>query len=77
MVTRTPCLQEKGRQDGNGGENLKIGERIKLERDGIFIFVGLVPNSSFLKDVPLASLQLHKVNSVQKTGLFFSSNNEV
>jgi thioredoxin reductase (NADPH) len=36
-------------------ENLKTNERITLERDGIFIFVGLVPNSAFLKDVPIRS----------------------
>jgi thioredoxin reductase (NADPH) len=31
-------------------ENLKTNKRIGLERDGIFIFVGLVPNSAFLKN---------------------------
>ena len=30
-------------------ENLKTHERTELERDGVFIFVGLVPNSSFLE----------------------------
>jgi len=34
-------------------ENLKTNKRIRLERDGIFIFVGLVPNSSFLKNTPI------------------------
>jgi len=34
-------------------ENLKTNKRIRLERDGIFIFVGLVPNSTFLKNVPI------------------------
>jgi len=34
-------------------EDLKTSKRISLERDGIFIFVGLVPNSAFLKDIPL------------------------
>jgi thioredoxin reductase (NADPH) len=34
-------------------ENLKNKERIQLERDGIFIFVGLVPNSSFLKETSI------------------------
>ena len=34
-------------------ENLKTKKRIRLERDGIFIFVGLVPNSTFLKNVPI------------------------
>ncbi len=34
-------------------ENLKTHKRIRLERDGIFIFVGLVPNSAFLKNVPI------------------------
>ncbi len=34
-------------------ENLKTNKRVRLERDGIFIFVGLVPNSTFLKNVPI------------------------
>jgi len=34
-------------------ENLKTNKRIKLERDGIFIFVGLIPNSGFLKNTPI------------------------
>ncbi|MBW1932023.1 MAG: FAD-dependent oxidoreductase [Deltaproteobacteria bacterium] len=34
-------------------ENLKTKKRIRLKRDGIFIFVGLVPNSTFLKNVPI------------------------
>ena len=34
-------------------ENLKTNEHIRLERDGIFIFVGLVPNSAFLKNTPI------------------------
>jgi len=34
-------------------ENLKTNKRLRLERDGIFIFVGLVPNSTFLKNVPV------------------------
>jgi thioredoxin reductase (NADPH) len=34
-------------------ENLKTNKRIRLERDGIFIFVGLVPNSALLKDNPI------------------------
>jgi thioredoxin reductase (NADPH) len=34
-------------------ENLKTKKLVKLERDGVFIFVGLVPNSLFLKDIPI------------------------
>jgi len=34
-------------------ENLKTNKRMRLERDGIFIFVGLVPNSAFLKSTPI------------------------
>jgi thioredoxin reductase (NADPH) len=34
-------------------ENLKTNKRIRLERDGIFIFVGLVTNSAFLKNTPI------------------------
>jgi thioredoxin reductase (NADPH) len=44
-------------QNGNRmiveAENLKTKERIKLERDGVFVFVGLIPNSSFLKETPI------------------------
>ena len=38
-------------------EDLKTNKRIRLERDGIFIFVGLVPNSTFLKNVPIQSTE--------------------
>jgi thioredoxin reductase (NADPH) len=38
-------------------ENLKTQKRIQLKRDGIFIFVGLVPNSAFLKDTPIQSAE--------------------
>jgi len=34
-------------------EDLKTNKHIRLERDGIFIFVGLVPNNTFLKNVPI------------------------
>jgi thioredoxin reductase (NADPH) len=34
-------------------ENLKTSKHIRLERDGIFIFVGLVPNSDFLNNTPV------------------------
>jgi thioredoxin reductase (NADPH) len=34
-------------------ENLKTNKRVRLERDGIFIFVGLVPNSALLKNTPI------------------------
>jgi thioredoxin reductase (NADPH) len=34
-------------------EDLKTKKRIRLERDGIFIFVGLVPNSTFLRNTPI------------------------
>jgi thioredoxin reductase (NADPH) len=34
-------------------EDLKTNKRIRLERDGIFIFVGLIPNSTFLKNTPI------------------------
>jgi len=34
-------------------EDLKTNKRIRLERDGIFIFVGLVPNGAFLKNIPI------------------------
>jgi thioredoxin reductase (NADPH) len=34
-------------------ENLKTNKHIRLERDGIFMFVGLVPNSAFLKNTPI------------------------
>ena len=34
-------------------ENLKTKERISMERDGIFIFIGMVPNSKFLMNRPV------------------------
>ena len=34
-------------------EDIKTNKRIRLERDGIFIFVGLIPNSTFLKNIPI------------------------
>ena len=34
-------------------ENLKTKELIGLERDGVFIFVGMVPNASLFKDTTL------------------------
>ena len=34
-------------------EDLKTNKRIILKRDGIFIFVGLTPNSTFLKNTPI------------------------
>jgi thioredoxin reductase (NADPH) len=34
-------------------ENLKTKELINLERDGVFIFVGMLPNVDFLRDAPL------------------------
>jgi thioredoxin reductase (NADPH) len=30
-------------------ENLKTGARVELERDGVFVFVGMQPNSGFLE----------------------------
>ena len=34
-------------------ENLKTKERISMERDGVFIFIGMVPNSKFLMNRPV------------------------
>ncbi len=34
-------------------ENLKTKELITLERDGVFIFIGMLPNVNFLRDTPL------------------------
>jgi thioredoxin reductase (NADPH) len=34
-------------------ENLKTKERVALERDGVFIFVGMASNTDFLRDTPL------------------------
>jgi thioredoxin reductase (NADPH) len=34
-------------------EDLKTNKRIRLERDGIFVFVGLAPNTTFLKNIPI------------------------
>jgi thioredoxin reductase (NADPH) len=34
-------------------ENLKTKEMVTLERDGVFIFVGMLPNVGILKNTPL------------------------
>lgn len=34
-------------------ENLKTKELVTLERDGIFIFIGMLPNVDFLRNTPL------------------------
>jgi thioredoxin reductase (NADPH) len=34
-------------------ENLKTNKRIRFERDGVFVFVGLVPNTGFLSNTPI------------------------
>jgi thioredoxin reductase (NADPH) len=34
-------------------ENLKTKEMVTIERDGIFIFAGMVPNTGFLRTTPL------------------------
>jgi thioredoxin reductase (NADPH) len=52
-------------------ENLKTNKRIRLERDGIFVFVGLAPNTTFLKNIPI---QLTKhgyiiTNSLMETNI--------
>lgn len=38
-------------------ENLKTKEFFKLERDGVFIFVGMIPNSSLFKNKGLRSTE--------------------
>ncbi len=47
------AFYKKGNKMVVEAENLKTNKRIKLERDGIFIFVGLVPNSAFLKSTQI------------------------
>jgi len=47
------AFYKKENKIGVEAENLKTNKRIRLERDGIFIFVGLVPNSTFLKNTPI------------------------
>ena len=47
------AFYKKGNKMVVEAENLKTNERIRLERDGIFIFVGLVPNSAFLNSTPI------------------------
>jgi thioredoxin reductase (NADPH) len=34
-------------------ENLKTKEVVHLERDGVFIFAGMLPNVKFLREAPL------------------------
>ena len=52
-------------------EDLKTNKRIRLKRDGIFVFVGLAPNTTFLKNIPI---QLTKhgyiiTNSLMETNI--------
>ncbi len=47
------AFMKKGNKMLVEAENLKTKERIQLERDGVFIFVGIVPNSSFLEPTPI------------------------
>ncbi|MHA1775494.1 MAG: NAD(P)/FAD-dependent oxidoreductase [Promethearchaeota archaeon] len=35
-------------------ENLKTNERFSMERDGVFIFVGMIPNNALVKNTTLA-----------------------
>jgi len=52
-------------------EDLKTGERINIERDGIFIFVGLVPNSELLQnqDITLNKYGYVVTNSLMETSI--------
>ncbi len=52
-------------------ENLKTHARVKMERDGVFIFVGLVPNSGLLKNIPIQMTETGyiKVNNEMQTNI--------
>ncbi|MGD2092239.1 MAG: thioredoxin-disulfide reductase [Candidatus Aminicenantes bacterium] len=47
------AFEKKGDKMVVEAENLKTNKRIRLERDGIFVFVGLATNTTFLKNIPL------------------------
>jgi len=47
------AFSKKGDKMTVEAEDLKTKKRIILKRDGIFIFVGLAPNSTFLKNIPI------------------------
>ena len=52
-------------------ENLKAKELIQVERDGAFIFIGMVPNSAFLQKTPLKFSEFGYVgtNELMETNL--------
>jgi thioredoxin reductase (NADPH) len=52
-------------------EDLKTNKRIRLERDGIFVFVGLAPNTTFLKNTPIKLTQHGYIitNSLMETNI--------
>ena len=52
-------------------ENLKAKELIQVERDGAFIFIGMVPNSAFLQKTPLKFSEFGYVetNDLMETNL--------
>ncbi len=45
-------------------EDLKTGERKKITKDGVFIFVGMLPNSQFLQNRPI-SLQMSSYHYIE------------
>jgi thioredoxin reductase (NADPH) len=47
------AFEKKGDKMVVEAEDLKTNKRIRLERDGIFVFVGLAPNTTFLKNIPI------------------------
>jgi thioredoxin reductase (NADPH) len=47
------AFDKKGDKIVVEAEDLKTNKRIRLERDGIFVFVGLAPNTAFLKNIPI------------------------
>jgi thioredoxin reductase (NADPH) len=47
------AFEKKGDKMVVEAEDLKTNKWIRLERDGIFVFVGLAPNTTFLKNIPI------------------------
>ena len=48
------------------GTNKETGEKVEFETDGVFVFVGLLPNTQFLKDTNIELDEVGLVRSNEK-----------
>lgn len=68
-TTTNEILGEDGKVTAVAGTDKQTGESVKFETDGVFIFVGLDPNSKFLQDtdIELDEIGLIKTNEHLET----------